>query len=88
MPRCQRGDTGSNPVLGVNIFMVQEWTAYDSRNNTLKFVHANNQKEAIKKAVNKHNIIPQNVNDVRPRTGDSELMTTEEFEEFMDAGLV
>jgi len=63
--------------------MVQEWTAYSQKNDKLKFVQADNQKQAIQKAVNKYNIIPETTNDVRPRTGDATLMTTKEFNEFM-----
>ena len=65
-----------------------EWTAYRQKDDKLKFVQADNQKEAIRKAVNKYNIVPETTNDVRPRTGDAELMEQDDFEDFIDAGLV
>jgi len=68
--------------------MPQEWTAYSQEKNNFKFVKANTQKEAIRKAVNKYDILPQTTDDVRPRTGDATLMTTKEFNEYMEAGLV
>ena len=60
-----------------------EWTAYRQKDDKLKFVQADNQKEAIRKAVNKYNIVPETTNDVRPRTGDAKLMNQKEFNEFM-----
>lgn len=68
--------------------MSQEWTAYDAETQRLKFVRADNHKEAIQKAVNNKDVIPRDVNAVRPRTGDAELMSKKEFEEYMEAGLV
>lgn len=68
--------------------MTPEWTAYDSKTQELSFVRAENHKEAIRKAVNNKDIVPRDVNAVRPRTGDRELMSKKEFQEFMEAGLV
>lgn len=67
--------------------MTDEWTAYEQETDKLKFVRADTQQEAIKKAVNKYNIVPENTDDVRPRTGTQEIMSTEEFQKFMDGGL-
>lgn len=68
--------------------MTQEWTAYSQKQQKIKFVKADNQKEAIKKAVNKYDIIPETTDDVRPRTGDATLMKEDEFNKYMEAGLV
>lgn len=65
-----------------------EWTAYSREKQDFKLVRATNQREAIKKAVNKYDIIPENTHDVRPRTGTQQIMTTQEFNKFMEAGLV
>jgi len=46
------------------------------------FVVAEDQRSAIKKALQK-GITPQDVHDVRPRLGDTELMTRKEFKAFM-----
>jgi len=63
--------------------MIQEWTAYDTETGRMKLLNASNHREAIKKAVNKYDIVPKRSYDVRPRTGDAELMSREEFKEFM-----
>jgi len=60
-----------------------KWTAFQRQKNELKFVEAQTHREAIKKAVQKYGIVPETVNDVRPRTGDAELMTQSEFKQFM-----
>lgn len=86
MPRCQRGDPSAN--LGSGVHMPQQWTAYDKDTGKMKLLNASNHKEAIKKAVNKYDIVPNNTHDVRPRTGDANLMSEKEFNNFMEAGLV
>lgn len=68
--------------------MIPEWTAYDAKTQELSFVRADTHKEAIRKAVNNKDIVPRDVNAVRPRTGDRELMSKKEFQNFIDAGLV
>jgi len=68
--------------------MVQEWTVYDSETQKMTLTQAQTQEEAIRKSVNNDNVIPRRSTAARPRTGDSELMTRQEFNDFMDAGLV
>jgi len=59
-----------------------EWTCYDPKTDEMLFVVAEDQRSAIKKALQK-GITPQDVHDVRPRLGDTEIMTREEFKAFM-----
>ena len=59
-----------------------EWTCYDPKTDEMLFVVAEDQRSASKKAVQK-GITPQDVHDVRPRLGDAELMTRDEFKAFM-----
>jgi len=68
----------------MNLSPVNEWTVYDHRKENFKLVRAETQKEAIKTAASKYGYLPQSTDDARPRTGDANLMTDEEFEEFMD----
>lgn len=58
-----------------------EWTVY--ADNELAFVKARTQKEAITKAL-ELGIRPERSSDARPRTGDAELMSRAEFNEFVD----
>lgn len=62
---------------------VKEWTVYDHDRDNFTFVRAHTQKEAIVKAMDK-GFKPSSTDDARPRTGDTTLMSSEEFEEFMD----
>lgn len=64
--------------------MTDEWTALDSKTDRLKFVHADTQREAIRKALYKYDIVPRKTDDVRPRTGTQSIMSTEEFDDFME----
>lgn len=64
--------------------MELEWTAYSKDKQDLVFVYAESQKEAIVKAMER-GIKPSQSSDVRPRMGDTELMSTEEFKEFMSS---
>lgn len=60
-----------------------EWLLFDSKTKEMRFHRCRTQKEAIIEALEK-GIVPRKTDDVRPRTGDATLMSTEEFEEFMD----
>lgn len=64
--------------------VLTEWVLYDSKTQKLNFAKAENQKEAIKIALER-NIIPRVTEDVRPRRGtlEDEIMTPEEFENFI-----
>lgn len=58
------------------------WMAYSRDKQDLIFVHAEDQKEAIVKAMDR-GIKPTRSSDVRPHDKDAELMGTKEFDDFM-----
>lgn len=64
--------------------VLTEWMLYDSDTKKLRFGKAENQKEAIKMALER-NIIPRVTEDVRPRRGklEDEIMSPEDFETFI-----
>ncbi|MFB6245550.1 MAG: hypothetical protein ABEJ03_04355 [Candidatus Nanohaloarchaea archaeon] len=61
-----------------------KWIAFDSKTDRYRNVQARSQKEAIKRAI-RMDVVPRSTDDVRPRIGgySMDLMTPEEFEEFM-----
>jgi hypothetical protein len=59
------------------------WMAYSKNKQDLVFVHAESQREAIVKAMDR-GIKPARSSDVRPDNDDAELMGNGEFEEFMN----
>jgi hypothetical protein len=58
------------------------WIAYSRDKQDLVFVHAEDHREAIVKAMDR-GIRPSRSSDVRPHDEDAELMGTSEFDEFM-----
>jgi len=60
-----------------------EWTVYDSKTQEIKLVRASSQRDAWRKGA-RMGVIARHTNDVRPRTGDAELMDIPEFEEFFE----
>ena len=60
------------------------WILYDSSTDRLKTGRAENQREAIKKAL-AQDIVPRDTHDVVPRQGSYRevIMSPEEFDEFM-----
>lgn len=60
------------------------WILFDSSTDRLKTGRAENQKEAIRKALS-YNIIPRDTHDVVPRQGSYRevIMSPNEFEAFM-----
>lgn len=61
-----------------------EWTVFDSETQELRFVRADSQKEAVRKAFRRFGVLARHTNDARPRTGDAELMGVGEFREWLD----
>lgn len=62
--------------------MPQQWTVWDPEREDFTLVYASSQKEAIVKAMER-GYKPGYTNDCRPRTGDGDLMSIEEFKEFL-----
>lgn len=62
-----------------------EWILYDGDTQRFRLAKAENQKEAIKIALER-NIIPRQTDDVRPRKGtqSDSIMAPEEFDKFME----
>lgn len=60
-----------------------EWTCYDSESGQMELISAETQREAWHKAV-KRGCIPRHTNMVRPRTGDTDLMSVDEFNAFFE----
>ena len=64
--------------------MVQEWTVVDGETGSFTLVRANSQEEAIKRTLD-GDVVPGRSSDVRPRTGDADLMGRDEFERYMES---
>jgi len=60
-----------------------EWIVWSPEQNDLMLIRAFDQRDAIVQALD-YGYAPGRSSHARPRTGDSELMSREEFEEFMD----
>jgi len=61
-----------------------EWLVYDSEREDFALVRASGQKEAWFRALER-DYVGRHTNDVRPRTGDADLMSVGEFDEFLDS---
>jgi len=60
-----------------------EWIVWSPEQNDFMLIRAFDQRDAIIQAMD-YGYSPGRSSDARPRTGDSELMDREEFEEFMN----
>lgn len=58
-----------------------EWTVLQG--DKLELVKADSEKEAILKALHR-GTVPERHLDVRPRTGDADMMTEKQFNKFLD----
>lgn len=61
---------------------MKEWMIYDKKKEDFKLVRSRTWKKAIKRGA-ELGYKPRYVNDIRPRIGDFDCPTSEEFKEFM-----
>lgn len=66
----------------IRFCMVQEWTVVDGETGMFTLVRAGSQREAVRRTLD-DGVVPGRSSDVRPRTGDADLMGRKCFEDFM-----
>ena len=60
-----------------------QWMVYDAKKDVIKYVTADDQKHAIEKAYEKFGVLPQRTDHARPRNCTGELMSIDEFKDYM-----